>query len=477
MTENEMQILQKNAEQGDADAQLELGKMYYYGQGVPKDNKKAGPLIQNAAKQGNEEAKKLLTEMIKETLITTNFMEKIEKVRDEEKAMKLAQEAVYYDYLEKAEDANRKKDCDNVIKYCNEMIRFIPEDCKNKGAAYYYRGLAYQNKMDTVRSISDYTDAIQLGFEGKTGFALAFFNRGVAYNKRGLYGKAIADFEMASSYDPSDRDIRDAIERTKNERLRLYSSNNKEEAKELLLNNEIKKIKEERERQEWLASPEGQRQQEEERKKQEQKEKEARETKEAAERVAKEAAEKLRRAAEQGDAEAQFKLGLMYKEGKGVPCDFEKAAELINKAAAQNYVEAKNFLARIEEENKRFKKEKAKFTFGLVLQICLCVAYFFVLYGTDIVHSPWWQDSFTFMRCLPFIIFSLAVGMVSLIFLKKSNYGSGIGILFVMILVQSITICVWRGDVGILLIYLIGRILINTLCAIPGLIFAFKEMP
>jgi hypothetical protein len=43
--------------------------------------------------------------------------------------------------------------------------------------------------------------------------------------------------------------------------------------------------------------------------------------------------------------------------------------------------------------------------------------------------------------------------------------------LIVMILVQSITICVWRGDVGILLVYLIGRIILNFLLALPGIIF------
>jgi len=161
--------------------------------------------------------------------------------------MKAAQESLYYDYFEKAHKANEKRDYDNVIEYCNEMIRFLPENCKNQGAAYYYRGLAYANKMDTVRGISDYTDAIQLGFEGKNDFALVFYNRGALYLKRGLYSKAITDFEMAYSLDPSDRQARQAIEIAKSKRL---SSSENEEKNELLLNNEIKKIKEECERQE-----------------------------------------------------------------------------------------------------------------------------------------------------------------------------------------------------------------------------------
>ena len=123
------------------------------------------------------------------------------------------------------------------------------------------------------------------------------------------------------------------------------------------------------------------------------------------------------------------------------------------------------------------ERETERERLGLLLHLCLCAAYFFILYGTDIIRAPWEADKFTFLRCLPLIIFSLSIGMVSLVFLKKLNYGSGVWILIGMILVQSITICVWRGDVGILLIYFIIRIVINTLCAIPGLIFASKEMP
>jgi len=128
------------------------------------------------------------------------------------------------------------------------------------------------------------------------------------------------------------------------------------------------------------------------------------------------------------------------------------------------------------EEKKRLKKEKAKLTFGWFLQICLCAAYLFVLYGTDIVRSPWMADEFTFMRYIPLIIFSLAFGMVYLIFKGYSDYTFTfeITILIIMILVQSITICVWRGDVGILLVYLISRIAINTLCAIPCMLICVQ---
>ena len=50
------QWYQKAAEQGYADAQLELGKMYLKGQGVLKDDLKAARLFRKVAEQGNTAA-------------------------------------------------------------------------------------------------------------------------------------------------------------------------------------------------------------------------------------------------------------------------------------------------------------------------------------------------------------------------------------------------------------------------------------
>ena len=44
------------AEQGDADAQFNLGSMYYQGEGVPKDYKQAIYWYTKAAEQGDDEA-------------------------------------------------------------------------------------------------------------------------------------------------------------------------------------------------------------------------------------------------------------------------------------------------------------------------------------------------------------------------------------------------------------------------------------
>ncbi|MBQ9420088.1 MAG: SEL1-like repeat protein, partial [Synergistaceae bacterium] len=50
------------------------------------------------------------------------------------------------------------------------------------------------------------------------------------------------------------------------------------------------------------------------------------------------------KAAAQGHAEAQYRLGMMYKNGEGVPQDQEKATKLFEKAAAQGNVGAKSEL-------------------------------------------------------------------------------------------------------------------------------------
>jgi len=75
------------------------------------------------------------------------------------------------------------------------------------------------------------------------------------------------------------------------------------------------------------------------------------------------AAEWFSKAAEQGDAAAQYKLGGLYEEGRGVPQDKTKAAEWFRKAAEQGNKEAMDFLAKLEAEEEKTKaKNKLKNT-------------------------------------------------------------------------------------------------------------------
>jgi TPR repeat protein len=55
--------------------------------------------------------------------------------------------------------------------------------------------------------------------------------------------------------------------------------------------------------------------------------------------------------ASQGDAEAQFNLGLLYENGEGVPPNYSRAANWFRKAAEQGHVEAQFNLAVLYDAN------------------------------------------------------------------------------------------------------------------------------
>ena len=58
----------------------------------------------------------------------------------------------------------------------------------------------------------------------------------------------------------------------------------------------------------------------------------------------KKAIEWYEKAAKQGDAHAQFNVGVMYKKGRGVDVNYKKAMEWFEKAAQQGHAEAQDVL-------------------------------------------------------------------------------------------------------------------------------------
>ncbi len=60
--------------------------------------------------------------------------------------------------------------------------------------------------------------------------------------------------------------------------------------------------------------------------------------------------------AEEGDAEAQYNLGVMYNRGEGIPQDFTKAVALYRKVAVQGHVGAQSNLGKMYAEGKWFRK-------------------------------------------------------------------------------------------------------------------------
>ena len=88
-----------------------------------------------------------------------------------------------------------------AIDAFDEAIRLDPQDA----IAYYNRGIAYngQGRGDTRgaarfnRAKQDFDQAIRLNPQ-----ADAYYNRGVAYRNLGQYENAIEDFDEATSLDP-----------------------------------------------------------------------------------------------------------------------------------------------------------------------------------------------------------------------------------------------------------------------------------
>ena len=72
------------------------------------------------------------------------------------------------------------------------------------------------------------------------------------------------------------------------------------------------------------------------------------------------------KAAVQGNAEAQFNLGLMYRKGEGVRQDYVKARQWYEKAAKQGHAQAQNNLGFMYDHGKgvRQNKRTAKEWFG-----------------------------------------------------------------------------------------------------------------
>ena len=171
----------------------------------------------------------------------------------------------------------------------------------------------------------------------------------------------------------------------------------------------------------------------------------------------KKASEWFGKAAEQGNPDAQYELGSLYKQGTGISQDDAKANKWFKKAAKQGNKRAKNFLAEARLEK-----------IGLVLLLIITVAYFCILWGTTIVEDLWVKGGFP--RLLPLAAFSVVVGIISLVFRRVPS--AEILILLIVIIAQAITAAEWMGDLGDMLLIFIfpGRVLLNIISCIPGLI-------
>jgi tetratricopeptide (TPR) repeat protein len=91
-------------------------------------------------------------------------------------------------------DCRDGKNADLKIKGCSALIKTDTKDA----IAYYNRGAAYQTKGDVDKAITDFDAAIGL----KPDYAAAYENRARAYVAKGDYTRAVADVTKAGELTP-----------------------------------------------------------------------------------------------------------------------------------------------------------------------------------------------------------------------------------------------------------------------------------
>jgi len=110
--------------------------------------------------------------------------------------------------LAQTEDQNWKTcgstsdDPDRKIASCTAIVQSGQETAENVAVAYYDRGTAYDDKDQLERAIADYSAAIRI----KPDYASAYRNRGGDYGQTGRYDNAIADLNRAIALDPNQAD-------------------------------------------------------------------------------------------------------------------------------------------------------------------------------------------------------------------------------------------------------------------------------
>jgi len=89
-------------------------------------------------------------------------------------------------------------DPDRSIAGCTRILDGRGETPKNRAIAFYNRGIAYSDKGDHDRAISQYDEAIRLDPK----YVAAYNNRGNSYNRKGEYRRALQDYDKALQLDP-----------------------------------------------------------------------------------------------------------------------------------------------------------------------------------------------------------------------------------------------------------------------------------
>jgi TPR repeat protein len=332
----------KAADQGYAAAQFHLGFAYYYGEGVPKDEAEAVKWCMKAAEQSNIDA--------------LNFMG-----LELRKKHKLTESAIYF---------NKALSINPIYWQAIFNLGLVMEEQGNLDQAidFYERALQYDNSLQTLNSLANARNNRGLGFRAKEqlqaaeadfrrviyclpSYWQAHFNLGLILEQSKKYKDAIAEYHETLHLNPGYEQAKNLLSNlanTLNNQGLVLRTNG-----DLLAAEGLFRVALQADEKFWQAHfnlglvleqsgnqkdaiaeynetlrlnpgylPAQQRLDE-----------------QAMPKNVVEAAKDLRQAAEQGDAKAQFNLGLAYENGQGVPKDETEAVKWYQKAAEQGYAE------------------------------------------------------------------------------------------------------------------------------------------
>ncbi len=298
----------KAAEQGDADAQYQLGKCYDYGRGVTQDFTEAVKWYRKAAEQGDADAQYQLGKCYDYGRgVTQDFTEAVKWYRKAaEQGHAVAQhnlgycydegEGVPQDYTEAvkwyrkaAEQGNAAAQCN--LGYCYDEGQGVTQDYTE--AVKWYRKAAEQGNAAAQNNLGfcyvygrgvtqDYTEAVKW------------------YRKAAEQGHAVAQHNLGFCYEKGLGVTQDYTEAVKWYRKATEQGN-------AAAQNNL-----------GYCYDEGQ----------------------GVTQDYTEAVKWYRKAAEQGNAAAQYDLGFCYEKGLGVPQDYMEAVKWYRKAAEQGHTAA-----------------------------------------------------------------------------------------------------------------------------------------
>ncbi len=103
--------------------------------------------------------------------------------------------------------AAEKGDLDKAIKYFSAAIESGKLSKENLAIAYNNRGSAYDDKGATDKAIKDFGKAIELNPK----YDAPYYNRSHSYERKGLIAEAYGDMEKATKLEPDDQDFQQRL--------------------------------------------------------------------------------------------------------------------------------------------------------------------------------------------------------------------------------------------------------------------------